>query len=387
MQLPISNNSRNLKDNPEFPIGDDVMRKVSLCFFSFFLSLSICAFAGSFKKPTRIPAETTPEQKAVIREGIALHDQGDYDGAIKKYESVLSSNPDNISALYEVSYSYFAKKDYRKALELSEKGTDYVSNVLPQFYMQVANCWDHLGEPEKAIDIYKKMLKDFPREPLLHYNLALTYSQNNKPELAISNLKEELYVTPDHPTSHLLLGGLFQKNGYAIPAIFALSRFMILESKSVRAANALAGLQQLINSGVVAKDEKNISITIDPKAKKDEGDFTSIQMALSLVSAGRFLEKNKDKSSLEKEVEQFRSFFQIMLEMVGDEKKKLRFTGEYYVPYFIEMQKNGHVDAFVYWIHGGSKDKEVDEWLEKNPEKVGAFLNWSKQYQWPQKKG
>jgi len=40
-----------------------------------------------------------------------------------------------------------------------------------------------------------------------------------------------------------------------------------------------------------------------------------------------------------------------------------------------------------YWIHGGSKNKEVDEWLEKNPEKVSAFLNWSKQYQWPQKKG
>ncbi len=77
MHLPIYSNSRKLEDSPEFPIGDDVMRKVTLCFSSFFLSLSICAFAGSLKMPIRIPAETMPEQQAVIREGIVFHDQGD----------------------------------------------------------------------------------------------------------------------------------------------------------------------------------------------------------------------------------------------------------------------------------------------------------------------
>ena len=225
------------------------MKKLPLCFLPVFLLLSVCTWAADLKKPARTPTELTAEQKALLHEGIALHDQGDYDGAIRKYESILESNPDGISAIYELSFSYFAKKDYRKSLEFTEKGTGYISDILPRFYMQMASCLDHLGESEKAIDIYKETLEKYPREPLLHFNLALTYSQNKKPDLAISHLKEELYISPEHPTSHLLLGLTFQESGYQIPAIFALSRFLILEPMSSRASQVLLRLRQLINVG------------------------------------------------------------------------------------------------------------------------------------------
>ena len=362
------------------------MRKLALWFFAIFCFTNISALAEDFKRPTRTAAEATPEQKALLKEGIELHDKGDYDGAIKKYESILSINPDNVSAIYEMGFSYFAKQDYKKALEINERGVEYTSNILSQFYMQIASCLDHLGDWKKAIDIYNKVIKDFPQEHLVRFNLALTYSQHQEPDLAISNLKEELYLTPSHPTSHLLLGVLFKNNAYRIPAIFALSRFLILEPQSGRSANALVGLQELVNGGVVAKDQKNINIFVDPKGKKDEGDFDSLQMALSLVSAGRFLEINADKNMMEKEVEQFRSFFQILLEMVGKDKDKLKFTGKYYIPYFLAMHEQGYVETFVYLIHAGSKDKDVHDWLDKNMEQVRAFLDWNKKYQWPQKK-
>jgi hypothetical protein len=126
---------------------------------------------------------------------------------------------------------------------------------------------------------------------------------------------------------------------------------------------------------------------VDPKGKKDEGDYDSLQMALSLVSAGRFFKKNADKSTMEKEVEQFRSFFQILLEMVGKDKDKLKFTGKYYVLYFLSMHEQGYVETFAYLIHSGSKDKEAHDWLDKNMAQVRALLEWDKKYQWPQKKG
>jgi tetratricopeptide (TPR) repeat protein len=363
------------------------MSKSALWFFAIFFFLCFSVLAGGFKKPTRTPVEAAPEQEAILHEGVKLHDSGDYDGAIKKYESVLSANPDNISAIYEMGFSYFAKKDYKRALEMSQKGSEYASDLLARFYMQIASCSDHLGDSKKAIHIYKQTIKEFPQTHLLHFNLAITYLQQKKQDLAISNLKEELFLTPSHPTSHRLLGFLFKENDYRIPAIFALSRFLILEPQSGRSAGALATLQELINGGVVAQDEKNISISIDPKEKKDEGDFGALQMALSIVSAGRFLEKNANKSAMEKEVEQFASFFQIMLEIVGREQFKLKFTGDYYVPYFIEMQKQGQVETFVYLIHSGNRDKEVGAWLDANMGKVRAFVEWNKQYHWPQKKG
>jgi hypothetical protein len=56
------------------------------------------------------------------------------------------------------------------------------------------------------------------------------------------------------------------------------------------------------------------------------------------------------------------------------------------VPYFVALQKQGYSHAFVYWIHAGSKEQDVQDWLEKNAGKVADFPAWSKQYQWPQNK-
>jgi hypothetical protein len=250
--------------------------------------------------------------------------------------------------------------------------------------MQMGSCWDELGEPNKAVDIYKDAIKQYPGEHLLHYNLALTYSNQKKPDLAIAQVKEELYLTPGHASSNYLLGTLFQENGYTIPAIFALSRFLILEPKSSKSSDSLKKLQILMNTGVQAKDEKNINITLYTGTKKDEGDYEPMQTALAIVSAGRFLEKNKNKSPMEQEVEQFSSSFACMLELMEDKKNKLKFTGDYYVPYFIEMQKQKHVETFVYLIHSSSEEEGVLTWLEKNPDKIHTFLEWSHQEQnWP----
>jgi tetratricopeptide (TPR) repeat protein len=154
------------------------MRKLAVWFFAIFCFANISSLAEDFKKPTRTAAEATPEQKALLKEGIELHDKGDYEGAIKKYESILSINPDNVSAIYEMGFSYFAKQDYKKALEINENGVEYTSNILSQFYMQIASCLDHLGNWEKAIELYNKVIKEFPQEGLVHFNLALTNSQH-----------------------------------------------------------------------------------------------------------------------------------------------------------------------------------------------------------------
>jgi tetratricopeptide (TPR) repeat protein len=216
----------------------------------------------------------------------------------------------------------------------------------------------------------------------VHFNLAVTYLRQEKKELAKEQLKKELAVTPDHRSSHYLLGMLLESEGYRIPAMLALSRFLILEPNTERSGAALAGLLKLIHAGVSVKDGKNVTILVDPDPKKDEGDFTGLEMALSIVAAGRVLEKNREKSDAEYRVEQFRSFFRMMIEMAGREKRKLGFTGEYYIPYFREIEERGYTDAFAYRIHAGSPDGEVGQWLVANEGRVEEFLEWSKNYPW-----
>ena len=79
---------------------------------------------------------------------------------------------------------------------------------------------------------------------------------------------------------------------------------------------------------------------------------------------------------MEKEVEHF-----------GSEQGGLAFTGDYYVPYFVALHGQGHVEAFVYLIHATRNEKDVRDWLDANMEKVRAFLEWDKKYTWPREMG
>jgi tetratricopeptide (TPR) repeat protein len=356
-------------------LSGGAMIRFALCAVAFSFALVLPAGADDFKKPTRTPVESSAEQARVIAEGARLHDRGDYDGAIEKYESVLALNPDDVVAIYELGYSHFARKDYAQALEYARKGVRYVSDLRPQFLLQIASCQDNMGDGERAVKTYRKMIKEFPGVPLVHFNLAVTYARQDKRELAKEQLKKELAISPDHRSSHYLLGMLLEEEGYRIPAVLALSRFLILEPNTERSGAALGGLQKLIQAGVSIENEKKVTLMIKPDTRKDEGDFARLELMLSLVAAGLALEENR--------VEQFCSFFRNLIEVVGREQRKLGFTGAYYIPYFREIKERGYTDAFAYLIHAGSPDGEVGQWLIANEDRVEEFLEWSRDYPWP----
>jgi len=80
-------------------------------------------FAGEkLPKPTRQPAAPTANQKALLAQGVVLHDAGKFDGAIDKYEEVLKLSPANMTALYELAYSFAANKELEKSLAAATRG-------------------------------------------------------------------------------------------------------------------------------------------------------------------------------------------------------------------------------------------------------------------------
>ena len=118
-----------------------------------FLSVS-SVVAQKIDPPTLTPTPLTDSQKQLMKEGIALHDRGDYDGAIAKYEELLRENPENDTALYELGFSYRMKKEYRKSLDVAYKAAQYKSNILTLIYVLIGNDLDDLGEPKKAIEVF-----------------------------------------------------------------------------------------------------------------------------------------------------------------------------------------------------------------------------------------
>jgi tetratricopeptide (TPR) repeat protein len=104
------------------------------------LLLTSTGLAGQeIKPPSLTPAPQTDMHRNLLQEAVRLHDKGNYDGAIAGYLEILKENPDDISALYELGFSYFAKRDYQKSLEIANKGAQHKSDLLAGFYTLIGN--------------------------------------------------------------------------------------------------------------------------------------------------------------------------------------------------------------------------------------------------------
>ena len=359
------------------------MTKKLSCSLLLILICVTVALAQDLKPPKLTPAPSTEEETALIKEGVALHDRGDYDGAIAKYERVLKDNPNNVLAMYELTYSFTMKKDYRKSLEMAYKGAQYKSDSLPLFYLSIGNNLDLLGEPKKAVEVYKKGIELEPNEGLLYYNLAVTYANLKKPDEARTNLKKAVQLKPNHPSSHLALGSIFQQTGYNTPALLALSRFLVLEPKSDRSVGAFKLLHHVLMGGATrGKGSNQINVFFNVASKKDEGDFGSMDLVITLGAALAMSDANKGKSEIQKILDQENKFFAVLAEQEpkGDKSK---FSWKYYIPYFIELKERNYIEPFAYYISQSNNLDGVEKWLAANETRVNEFLAWSKSYQWP----
>jgi hypothetical protein len=194
---------------------------------------------------------------------------------------------------------------------------------------------------------------------------------------------------PLHPSSPLYLGIFTLESGNRIPGMLELARFLVLEPQSKRSPKQVALLDQAMQQGVSKTGEKSISINIDSRALKDAGkkkvqpdNFGPSDMLLSMMSAMDYDDKNKGKTSTARFAEKFADLCQNLQELSG--KRSTGFVWEHYVPYFVAMEKAGHVPAFAYLIHSSLPDQpHVQQWLEQHPEEVKAFQEWSVAYEWP----
>jgi tetratricopeptide (TPR) repeat protein len=347
----------------------------------FGLAISAAAWGGALKKPDRTPVESTPEQQRRIQEGIRLHDGGKFNEAIALYREVLRENPDNLSALYELAYSQAENKDLTGSLETARLGARYRSDILAWFYMQMGNCLDQLGRSKESIKVYEQGLKLMPRNAMLYYNMAISYSSLGKTEKARDCLKHSLELNPNHASSHLALGTLYNKGGYRIPAILALMRFLGLEPKSDRAANARRILLEELQGSVKVGAQDQINILMNMDAKKDEGDFTTLDLILNMAVAGMYLEDKKELGQVRKLVGCIESFLGMMGES-GQKDKKPGFVARYYMPYFKFLSEKGLAETYAYLILEGSGNEEIAAWLKENSAKVYEFQLLNEDYRW-----
>lgn len=340
--------------------------------------------------PTKQPVQRFPAHRALVQEGIQLHDLGDYLGASRRFEQVLQENPDDLGALYELSNTLMVSKDYRRSLEMAMKGAEYDSKLLPDFYSVIASDLDELGDQKSAVAVYEQGMKSFPESAVLPFNLAITYERMKRPDDARRLYETALRADPSHVSSHYRLAGLFEQTGYSIPGVLAYLRFLELEHDTRRSQQALQSIVSYLLGGAQqgsGSNQINVTVNLTGSSKTDEGDFTGPSAMVGLGAVLQFTDEGKKLSRPELVLHQQELLFESFDNNKDLRKEKKKFAAAYYAAYFRELHKAHHTEAFTYFILRQSGWPEVPEWLNKNAEKLKAYSDWAKGYPWPSSPG
>ncbi len=327
------------------------------------------------------------EVEKLIDEGIELHDKGDYNAAIAKYDAALQLDPASYMAMYEKSFAYMAMKKYDESEDMLKKLLKECKDpaIKKLCFVNYGTILDYKGETKKSLKIYDEGIKEFPDHYLLHFNKGITLSGMKEDEDALKCFQNAIRCNPYHASSHNAAGRTVAGTN-RIPAILAMFSFLLVEPEGKRAEQNLILLNKLIMKGISSNDGKSINISIDAglldtKNQKKDDDFSSAELMLSLVAASNSV---PDSLGAKTEADRLSYKLQLLIGMIDETKKKEKgLFKNYYVPFFSEMKEKNHLTTACYIVHTSTGKDDIKKWVDENPLKVELFLDWFKNYSWP----
>lgn len=315
-------------------------------------------------------AAISSEVDDYINEGIKLHDKGLYEKAAQKYKMALNLEPNNSLALYELTFSYMVNKKNKKCIKAAKNGLKLKSKLQTRFIIALGSCYSQLGKSKEAIKTFEAGLKVNPENASLHLNIAVTYINTQQNKKAVSHLKQAVKYSNGYASPYYLIADIYRTTNYRIPAMFFYMQFVLLEPNTRRSQDAAKKIYTLLYQSLEKKDNGDMTVYVKPDAPKDEGDFSSLELALSLTAAASTPGKNKKlKTDIERHTETLTNFIQIVSE-IKDNKLKSTFTWKYAAKNMIALQDNADFNTYAYILAEKAGIAGASDWLNKNQTKI-----------------
>lgn len=331
-----------------------------------------------------LPAQETEIQQ-LIEEGIALHDKGDFDAAIQKYDAALALDKTHYLANYEKTLSLLYSKRYDECIDICKLllKLDPKNPNTKSVYVNYGSAVDDKGDSKEAVKIYDKGIKAYPDFYLLHYNKGLTLNKMEKPEEALEAMQKGLQYRPLHASPHNAMAIIIEReNKWA--ALLSTLTCLAIEPQGERAKVNVTRMERIMNSNVKQQDEKNITISLSAdmlstKKKKKDNDFGSMEMFMGLTSALDYDSAHKNETKTERLKRKMESMLNV-LRLGKDDGKG--FFWKFYAPFFDEMEKKNYLDLYTHLAYASSNDNETNQWINENKTAIDEFYQWLKEYNW-----
>lgn len=275
-----------------------------------------------------------PNTGAILLEGINYHNAGDYDRALAIYKKALSIDQKSPRIHYEMSLTYFSKKQYKNVILHTDKVLELNTEHVLAAYLTKGSALDELGRTKEAIELYKTAIQTHQEHFLLYMNLASSYYKIKDFSSAEAYAAKTVEMQPLYSDSHFLLANIHHKKGHSVQALLASHFFLLLEPNSTRSAGIYKILMHHVQGNVAVNNSSTQNALF---VKNTKAFFTSI---------GK-LNKNKNR--------------------------EIWWT--FYSPFFHKLVQSGHIEAYCMYI-SQQGNPSAKQWLGDNKGKFDAFLAW-----------
>jgi len=143
---------------------------------------------------------------------VAYDDSGNEELALKHYEKAINYNPYFPDAFYNLGCFYFDKKNYQKAAEYFRK-TIELDEYFPDAYNNLALCYVYQQLYDIALEYIEKCILLYPNNIEYNLNYAFILFQNKKLQKAVNIYKNIIKLAPENQKAHFELGLTYLKMG------------------------------------------------------------------------------------------------------------------------------------------------------------------------------
>lgn len=342
-------------------------------------------------------AQDPAAAKSKVKEGVELHDKGEYKKAIKEYDEALKLDKDNSLAMSEKALTLNAMGEYETSAALCQEIiTKHHGSVdLPMVFVTYGNCMDQLKRPEASLRVYDQAIELFPDVALLHFNRGVTLFGMDSLAGAQGSFQRSGRLNPYHPGTQRQMANLLRRQGNIVPSVLAISRTLMIDPVGRFAANDLSLLRDLVGGHVETNKKGNSTIYLDASKMEDlndstvrENDFRKAETALTLLGglslASTINDALKKEGVAAAEAKEAANF-EMLLGFLAGSLKDMRPTNygyywENHAAWMIALNDAGHTKTLSHLIAASSDDKAVARWLEDNNDKVDNYYAWEKEY-------
>lgn len=199
-------------------------------------------------------------------EGVELLYKAYIGDAIKKFESAIKIDSTFAMAHFYAAITYPLLEKMNEANQAIKKAVKYSNNVTPKEKMKID--WIHAAfnhENEKAFQLLQDLVKAYPEDKELQYQLAGSYFYDEKMEEAKEHLNYVLTLDSSYVQAYNLLSIIHRRNGNYKNAIKLLKKYIRHEPNDAAPHHNLAEIYEALgdNKSAVEYYEKALSVKPD----------------------------------------------------------------------------------------------------------------------------